>query len=109
MAAGRLLEFESRRPSSSPSVLELLAAEYGEQVGALLGCCCRCCCCCWALASASASASACSCCHTCSTVIARNVACSHVAWQATSVQPYSHMVLLPHWSAINSCRSLWTL
>jgi hypothetical protein len=36
VAAGRLLEFESRRPGSSPSVLELLAAEYGEQVGATL-------------------------------------------------------------------------
>jgi hypothetical protein len=33
VAAGRLLEFEVRRPGSSPAVLELLAAEYGQQVG----------------------------------------------------------------------------
>jgi hypothetical protein len=34
VAAGRLLDFEIRRPGASAAVLELLAAEYGTQVRA---------------------------------------------------------------------------
>eukprot|EP00775_Hariotina_reticulata_P011190 gene11190-11340_t len=34
VAAGRLLDFEIRRPGASAAVLELLAAEYGTQVAA---------------------------------------------------------------------------
>jgi hypothetical protein len=44
VAAGRLLEFEVRRPGSSPAVLELLSAEYGQQVGRTgveCGTCCK--------------------------------------------------------------------
>jgi len=33
VAAGRLLEFEARRPGCSPVVLELLGVEYGSKVG----------------------------------------------------------------------------